>query len=80
MYLFSEMPIKQGMLFAEDEPKMDVDEENTSGLVAKAKITQFEVKTFSYLTSAGRFSHKCDTLCYNSAGFFFFFKGAGNTE
>ncbi|KAI4823829.1 hypothetical protein KUCAC02_012386 [Chaenocephalus aceratus] len=38
-----EMPIKQGMLFAEDEPKMDVDEENTSGLVAKAKITQFEV-------------------------------------
>lgn len=62
------------MLFAEDEPKMDVDEENTSGLVAKAKITQFEVKTFSYLTSAGRFSHKCDTLCYNSAGFFFFLK------
>ncbi|KAK5863407.1 hypothetical protein PBY51_000437 [Eleginops maclovinus] len=37
-----EMPIKQGMLFSEDEPKMDVDEEKTSGLVAKAKITQFE--------------------------------------
>ncbi|XP_054464989.1 exosome component 10 [Anoplopoma fimbria] len=37
-----EMPVKQGMLFSEDEDKMDVGVQNTSGLVAKAKITQFE--------------------------------------
>lgn len=43
MYLFSELPVKQGMLFSEDEPKMDVDAQKTNGLIAKAKITQFEV-------------------------------------
>ncbi|XP_074501251.1 exosome complex component 10 [Sebastes fasciatus] len=37
-----EMPVKQGMLFSEDENQMDVDEQKTNGLVAKAKITQFE--------------------------------------
>ena len=43
MYLFSELPVKQGVLFAEDEPKMDV-VQKTSGLMAAAKITQFEVE------------------------------------
>uniref|UniRef100_A0A8C9YVF0 Exosome complex component 10 n=1 Tax=Sander lucioperca TaxID=283035 RepID=A0A8C9YVF0_SANLU len=42
MYLFSELPVKQGVLFADDEPKMDVDVQKTSGLMAAAKITQFE--------------------------------------
>ncbi|XP_031701722.1 exosome complex component 10 [Anarrhichthys ocellatus] len=37
-----EMPVKQGMLFSEDEDRMDVGEEATSGLVATATITQFE--------------------------------------
>ncbi|XP_040049620.2 exosome complex component 10 [Gasterosteus aculeatus] len=37
-----EMPVKQGMLFSEDEDRMDIGEQNISGLVAKAKITQFE--------------------------------------
>lgn len=44
MYLFSELPVKQGVLFADDEPKMDVDVQKTSGLMAAAKITQFEVE------------------------------------
>lgn len=43
-YLIPEMPVKQGMLFSEDENQMDVDEQKTNGLVAKAKITQFEVE------------------------------------
>lgn len=37
-----EMPVKQGTLFSEDESKMDVDAQKTSGLEAAAKITQFE--------------------------------------
>lgn len=37
-----EMPVKQGTLFSEDEENMDVDAKKTSGLVAKAKIIQFE--------------------------------------
>ncbi|XP_031142683.1 exosome component 10 [Sander lucioperca] len=37
-----ELPVKQGVLFADDEPKMDVDVQKTSGLMAAAKITQFE--------------------------------------
>ncbi|XP_028266781.1 exosome complex component 10 [Parambassis ranga] len=46
--LFSpnELPVKQGVLFSEDEHKMDVDVQRTSGLVASAKITLFqEVET-----------------------------------
>uniref|UniRef100_A0A669E6F1 Exosome complex component 10 n=1 Tax=Oreochromis niloticus TaxID=8128 RepID=A0A669E6F1_ORENI len=39
---FSELPVKQGMLFSEDEDKMDVDAQKESGLVASAKITLFE--------------------------------------
>uniref|UniRef100_A0A671VJ02 Exosome complex component 10 n=1 Tax=Sparus aurata TaxID=8175 RepID=A0A671VJ02_SPAAU len=38
-YLFSEMPVKQGMLFSEDEHNMDVDVQKTSVLMAEAKIT-----------------------------------------
>uniref|UniRef100_A0A669B7U7 Exosome complex component 10 n=1 Tax=Oreochromis niloticus TaxID=8128 RepID=A0A669B7U7_ORENI len=34
--------LKQGMLFSEDEDKMDVDAQKESGLVASAKITLFE--------------------------------------
>lgn len=41
---FSELPVKQGMLFSEDEDKMDVDAQKESGLVASAKITLFEVE------------------------------------
>lgn len=37
-----ELPVKQGALFSDDEHKMDVDEEKTSGLMAAAKITLFE--------------------------------------
>ncbi|KAG7521384.1 exosome component 10 [Solea senegalensis] len=37
-----ELPAKQGMLFSEDEDKMDVDVKETNGLVAHAKITLFE--------------------------------------
>lgn len=44
MHLISEIPVKQGMLFSEDEDRMDVGEEETSGLVATATITQFEVE------------------------------------
>uniref|UniRef100_A0A671VE32 Exosome complex component 10 n=1 Tax=Sparus aurata TaxID=8175 RepID=A0A671VE32_SPAAU len=45
-YLFSEMPVKQGMLFSEDEHNMDVDVQKTSVLMAEAKITLFEVEVF----------------------------------
>lgn len=44
MYFFSELPVKQGMLFSEDEHKMDVDVQKMSGLIAPAKITLFEVE------------------------------------
>lgn len=44
MYLFSELPEKQGLLFSDDEHKMDVDVHKTSGLMAAAKITLFEVE------------------------------------
>ncbi|XP_022597415.1 exosome component 10 [Seriola dumerili] len=37
-----ELPVKQGMLFSEDEHKMDVDLQKTSGLIAPPKITLFE--------------------------------------
>ncbi|KAM7412137.1 hypothetical protein PAMA_021883 [Pampus argenteus] len=37
-----ELPVKQGVLFSDDEQKMDVDVEKTSGLTAAAKITVFE--------------------------------------
>ncbi|KAM8863986.1 exosome complex component 10 [Spinachia spinachia] len=37
-----EMPIKQGMLFSEDDDRMDIGEQNISGFVAKATITLFE--------------------------------------
>lgn len=47
-----ELPVKQGMLFSEDEHKMDVDVQKTSGLVAMAKITLFqEVETKDDQTS-----------------------------
>lgn len=44
MCLFSELPVKQGMLFSDDEHKMDVDVQKTSGLLAPAKVTLFEVE------------------------------------
>ncbi|AWP09508.1 putative exosome component 10 isoform 2 [Scophthalmus maximus] len=37
-----ELPVKQGVLFSEDEHKMDVDDEKKSGLLAQAKITLFQ--------------------------------------
>ncbi|XP_070825567.1 exosome complex component 10 [Chaetodon trifascialis] len=41
-----ELPVKQGVLFSDDESKLDADAQKTSGLVAAAKITLFEeVKT-----------------------------------
>lgn len=49
-HIFPEMPVKQGMLFSEDEDRMDIGEQNISGLVAKAKITQFEVKNNFWFT------------------------------
>ncbi|XP_040921426.1 exosome component 10 [Toxotes jaculatrix] len=36
------LPVKQGILFSEDEHKMDVDVQKTGGLMAPAKITLFE--------------------------------------
>lgn len=44
MHFFSELPVKQGVLFSEDEHKMDVDDEKKSGLLAQAKITLFQVE------------------------------------
>uniref|UniRef100_A0A667X186 Exosome complex component 10 n=1 Tax=Myripristis murdjan TaxID=586833 RepID=A0A667X186_9TELE len=46
-----ELPVKQGMLFSDDEPGKDVDMEKMKGLVASAKITLFEVQIRS-LTAA----------------------------
>lgn len=40
------MPVKQGMLFSEDEHNMDVDVQKTSVLMAEAKIPLFEVEVF----------------------------------
>ncbi|XP_020487971.1 exosome component 10 [Labrus bergylta] len=37
-----EPPVKQGVLFSDDEHRMDVDVQKTSGLMALAKITLFE--------------------------------------
>lgn len=44
MHLFSDLPEKQGLLFSDDDFKTDVDTHKTSGLVAAAKITLFEVR------------------------------------
>lgn len=44
MHLFSELPVKQGVLFSDDEHKMDVDVQKTGGLTASAKIPLFEVE------------------------------------
>ncbi|KAF7660933.1 hypothetical protein LDENG_00272540 [Lucifuga dentata] len=38
----NELPVKQGVLFSEDKYGMDVDGDETSGLVAPAKITLFQ--------------------------------------
>ncbi|XP_019945092.2 exosome complex component 10 [Paralichthys olivaceus] len=38
----NELPVKKGMLFSEDEHKMDEDDQSTCGLMASAKITLFE--------------------------------------
>lgn len=52
MHLFSELPVKQGVLFSDDEHKMDVDVQKTSGLTAAAKITLFEVESnFQFIQS-----------------------------
>ncbi|XP_070766578.1 exosome complex component 10 isoform X2 [Enoplosus armatus] len=40
-----ELPVKQGMLFSDDELKMDVDVQKTHGLMASAKIMLFELET-----------------------------------
>ncbi|XP_068190217.1 exosome complex component 10 isoform X2 [Antennarius striatus] len=37
-----ELPVKQGMLFSDDENRMDVDPQKTNGLMAVAKVTLFE--------------------------------------
>lgn len=37
-----ELPVKQGVLFSEDDHRMDVDVQKTSGLVAAPKVTLFE--------------------------------------
>ncbi|XP_034552042.1 exosome component 10 [Notolabrus celidotus] len=41
-FSLDELPAKQGLLFSEDEQKMDVDEQKTHCLMASAKITMFE--------------------------------------
>ncbi|XP_042348525.1 exosome component 10 [Plectropomus leopardus] len=41
-YSPNELPVKQGILFSEDECKTDADAQKISGLWAPAKITQFE--------------------------------------
>lgn len=38
----NELPVKQGVLFSDDEHRMDVDVQKTVGLTAAAKITLFE--------------------------------------
>lgn len=40
--LSHEMPVKQGILFSDNEPSMDMDINEVSGLIAKPKITIFE--------------------------------------
>lgn len=51
MYLFSELPEKRGLLFSDDDDKLEVDAHITNGLVAAAKITLFEVKILLWLGS-----------------------------
>ncbi len=65
------MPVKQGMLFSDDEHKMDVDVQKTSGLTASAKITLFEVEVIFQFTlfSQSIFVCNCDAKCENSASF-----------
>lgn len=41
-FIFSDLPVKQGMLFSDEDEDVDVQKE--SGLVASAKITLFEVE------------------------------------
>ena len=42
--LFSELPTKEGMLFADEEQEMEIDSSITAGLIAPAKISLFEVE------------------------------------
>lgn len=51
MYIFPELPEKRGLLFSDDDDKLEVDAHITSGLVAAAKITLFEVKILPGLGS-----------------------------
>lgn len=41
--LITELPERRGMLFSDDEQKMEIDVSKTSSLMAVAKITLFEV-------------------------------------
>lgn len=52
--------VKQGRLFSENESKMDVDEQKMSGLLAPAKITLFQVESFS--SPANQFVWNCSGL------------------
>lgn len=70
MYLVTELPVKQGMLFSDDEHEMDADVEKTSDLMAAATITLFEVAIlFSWLYSASRFVCNGEASCETSASF-----------
>lgn len=48
--LFSGLPVKQGILFSEDEHKADVDRQKIKGLIAPAKVTLFEVENDFWFT------------------------------
>lgn len=77
MYLFSELPVKQGMLFSEDEHKVGVDAQTASGLMAPAKITLFEVE-ITVWGGGGPASEWVD-LCV-TARTLLYVKGGGNKE
>lgn len=47
LHPFSDLPEKQGLLFSDDDIKMDVDADKIGGLVAAAKITLFEVEVLA---------------------------------
>lgn len=49
-FTFLEVPVKEGILFSEEDHKMDVDEQKISSLLAPAKITLFQVNTCLALT------------------------------
>lgn len=78
MYIFPELPEKRGLLFSDDDDKLEGDAHIISGLVAAAKITLFEVKVLPWLGSIQPLD-LCVTGTPNVRTLLHF-EGAGNTR